>query len=106
MSLQTLTQTQHLLKKLEDAGVNMISRAEPKGDLFAGQTWVLTGTLSKYTRDQAGEIIKKQGGKVSSSVSKKTTMVLAGENAGSKLTKANELGVPVISEEEFEKMLG
>lgn len=101
-----LTQTQHLLKKLEDAGVNMISRAEPKGDLFAGQTWVLTGTLSKYTRDQAGEIIKKQGGKVSSSVSKKTTMVLAGENAGSKLTKANELGVPVISEEEFEKMLG
>ncbi len=102
----SLSQTQHLLKKLEDAGVNMISRAEPKGDLFAGQTWVLTGTLSKYTRDQAGEIIKKQGGKVSSSVSKKTTMVLAGENAGSKLTKANELGVPVISEEEFEKMLG
>ena len=102
----SLPQTQHLLKKLEDAGVNMISRAEPKGDLFAGQTWVLTGTLSKYTRDQAGEIIKKQGGKVSSSVSKKTTMVLAGENAGSKLTKAYELGVPVISEEEFEKMLG
>ena len=102
----SLSQTQHLLKKLKDAGVNMISRAEPKGDLFAGQTWVLTGTLSKYTRDQAGEIIKKQGGKVSSSVSKKTTMVLAGENAGSKLTKANELGVPVISEDEFEKMLG
>ena len=102
----SLPQTRHLLKKLEEAGVNMISRAEPKGDLFAGQTWVLTGTLSKYTRDEAGEIIKKQGGKVSSSVSKKTTMVLAGENAGSKLTKANELGVPVITEEEFEKMLG
>ena len=102
----SLPQTQHLIKKLEDAGVNMISCSEPKGDLFAGQTWVLTGTLSKYTRDQAGEIIKKQGGKVSSSVSKKTTMVLAGENAGSKLTKANELGIPVISEDEFEKMLG
>ena len=64
------------------------------------------GNANGYTRDEAGEIIKKQGGKVSSSVSKKTTMVLAGENAGSKLTKANELGVPVISEDEFEKMLG
>lgn len=101
----SLPQTKHLLKKLREAGVNMLCHAEPKGELFAGQTWVLTGTLSKYTRDEAGEIIKKQGGKVSSSVSKKTSMVLAGENAGSKLTKANELGVSVISEEDFEKML-
>ncbi len=68
-------------------------------------TFVLTGTLEKYTRDQASEIIESFGGKTSGSVSKKTTYVLAGEEAGSKLTKAEELGVNVISETEFEEMI-
>ena len=68
-------------------------------------TFVLTGTLEKYTRDEASEIIENFGGKTSGSVSKKTTYVLAGEEAGSKLTKAQELGVTVISESEFEEMI-
>ena len=68
-------------------------------------TFVLTGTLEKYTRDQASEIIESFGGKTSGSVSKKTTYVIAGEEAGSKLTKAQELGVNVISEKEFDEMI-
>lgn len=68
-------------------------------------TFVLTGALEKYTRDQASEIIENFGGKTSGSVSKKTTYVLAGEEAGSKLTKAQELGVAIISESEFEEMI-
>ena len=68
-------------------------------------TFVLTGTLEKYTRDEASEIIENFGGKTSGSVSKKTTYVLAGEEAGSKLTKAQELGVAIISESEFEEMI-
>jgi DNA ligase (NAD+) len=72
---------------------------------FAGKTFVLTGTLPTMTRSQATEIIEKFGGKVSGSVSKKTDYVLAGENAGSKLTKANQLGITVITEEDFEKMI-
>ena len=71
---------------------------------FEGMTFVLTGSLEKYTRNEASDLIEKYGGKVSSSVSKKTSYVLAGEEAGSKLTKAQELGVNIISEEEFEKM--
>ncbi|SHH61682.1 DNA ligase (NAD+) [Sporobacter termitidis DSM 10068] len=98
-------QSRHLLGRLREAGVNMTSRAEKSDDRFAGKTFVLTGALSKYTRDEAGEIILKHGGTVSSSVSKKTAYVLAGEDAGSKLTKAQSLGVPVIAEEEFEEML-
>jgi DNA ligase (NAD+) len=98
-------QSQHLLRRLRAAGVNMISRLEKKGELFSGMTFVLTGTLSTYTRDEAGELIRKLGGSVSSSVSKKTTYVLAGEEAGSKLQKAESLGVPVITETEFENML-
>ena len=70
-----------------------------------GKTFVLTGALSKYTRDEASSIIEKFGGKTSSSVSKKTDYVLAGEEAGSKLTKAESLGVKIISEEEFEEMI-
>ena len=72
---------------------------------FEGKTFVLTGALSKYSRDEASDIIEKLGGKTSSSVSKKTSYVLAGEDAGSKLTKAQNLGVTVITEEEFEEMI-
>jgi DNA ligase (NAD+) len=72
---------------------------------FKGMTFVLTGTLEKFTRNEAAAIIEKLGGKASGSVSKKTTYVLAGENAGSKLTKANDLGIPVITEEEFANMI-
>ena len=71
---------------------------------FEGMTFVLTGSLEGYTRDEASEIIEKFGGKTSGSVSKKTTYVLAGEEAGSKLTKAQELGVTVITEQEFNEM--
>ena len=71
---------------------------------FEGKVFVLTGALSKYNRKEAEDLIEKYGGKTSSSVSKKTTYVLAGEDAGSKLTKAQELGVIILSEEEFEKM--
>lgn len=72
---------------------------------FSGMTFVLTGTLEKYTRDKASEIIEKFGGKTSGSVSKKTTYVLAGEEAGSKLTKAEELGVKILTEAEFDEMI-
>lgn len=95
------SQSQHLIEALRAAGVNMTSTAEPVGDRLAGKTFVLTGTLTRFTRDQAGELIEKQGGKVSGSVSRKTSYVVAGEAAGSKLKKANELGVPVLTEEEF-----
>ena len=72
---------------------------------FEAMTFVLTGSLEKFTRDEASNIIEKFGGKVSSSVSKKTNYVLAGEEAGSKLTKARSLGVKVITESEFEEMI-
>lgn len=100
-------QTINLIEKLKNAGVNMESYEdiEQRDDRFAGKTFVLTGTLEKYTRDEASEIIERFGGKTSSSVSKKTSYVLAGEEAGSKLTKAQELGVTIITEEEFAKMI-
>lgn len=98
-------QSKHLIGLLRKAGVNTKSLETSVGDLFAGQTAVLTGTLSKYTRDEASEIIRKLGGKVASSVSKKTSFVLAGENAGSKLKKAEGLGVNIISEDEFDEMI-
>ena len=95
-----------LINKLKTAGVNMESLEEESSDnRFEGKTFVLTGALSKYSRDEASDIIEKLGGKTSSSVSKKTSYVLAGEDAGSKLTKAQSLGVTVITEEEFEKMI-
>jgi DNA ligase (NAD+) len=100
-----LPNTAHLIGRLRDAGVNMLSRTETKDSRFAGKTFVLTGTLPGLTRAQAAELIEKYGGKVSGSVSKKTDYVLAGEDAGSKLAKANQLGVAVISEEDFEKMI-
>ncbi|MEE3351468.1 MAG: NAD-dependent DNA ligase LigA [Saccharofermentanaceae bacterium] len=95
-----------LIEKLRSYGVNMTEEAgEKSGTAFAGKIFVLTGTLSKYTRNEASELILAQGGTVSSSVSKNTSYVLAGESAGSKLTKAQSLGVTVISEVDFEKML-
>ena len=99
-------QTIDLINKLKASGVNMESLEEESTDTrFQGMTFVLTGALEEFTRDQASEIIEKLGGKTSSSVSKKTTYVLAGEDAGSKLTKAQSLGVTVISEAEFKEMI-
>lgn len=98
-------QSMHLIKRLREAGVSFESREEKRDSRFAGMTFVLTGTLQKYTRDEATALIESCGGKTSSSVSKKTSFVLAGENAGSKLTKAENLGVKVISEEEFADLL-
>ena len=99
-------QTIDLIKKLKQAGVNTRSLEEESNDnRFEGKTFVLTGSLEKYTRGEAGNIIEKFGGKTSSSVSKKTDYVLAGEEAGSKLTKAQSLGVTIITEEEFENMI-
>ena len=101
-----LKQTQELINKLKQAGVNMKNESEEENDnRFQNMTFVLTGTLEKYTRDEASEIIEKFGGKASGSVSKKTTYVLAGEDAGSKLTKAEALGVTVITEAQFEEMI-
>lgn len=94
-------QTADLLARLQKAGVNMECHQELVDRRFAGMTFVLTGALTRFTREEAGEMIELRGGKVSSSVSKKTTYVVAGENAGSKLKKAGELGVSVLSEEEF-----
>jgi DNA ligase (NAD+) len=88
-----------LLKRLSALGVSTEAKSEERGDLFAGLTFVLTGTLPTMTRDQASELIKKNGGKASGSVSKKTSYVLAGEEAGSKLTKAKDLGVNIIDED-------
>ena len=100
-------QTIDLIKKLKDAGVNMESglEAEILDERFAGKTFVLTGTLEKYTRDEAKEIIENFAGKVTGSVSKKTSYVLAGEEAGSKLTKAQNLGITILSENEFDEMI-
>ena len=99
-------QTIDLIKRLKQAGVNMkYIEEEGEDNRFEGKTFVLTGTLEKYTRGEAGSIIEKFGGKTSSSVSKKTDYVLAGEEAGSKLTKAQNLGVRILTEEEFEEMI-
>lgn len=95
----------NMIHKLKELGVNTVSTKTVAGDRFNGMTFVLTGTLPTYTRSAAAEIIESFGGKVSGSVSKKTTYVLAGEEAGSKLDKANALGVQVIDEEEFNKMI-
>lgn len=93
-----------LLEKLRDVGVNMEAEQEEAGTVFAGKTFVVTGTLPTMGRSEAVALIQKLGGKAAGSVSKKTSYVLAGENAGSKLTKAQQLGIPVISEEEFLEM--
>ena len=98
-------QSEHLIAALREAGVNMLSREEPVGDALAGKTFVLTGTLEGFTRDEAGARIEALGGKVSGSVSKKTSYVVAGEAAGSKLKKAQDLGVTVLTEAEFVRLL-
>ncbi len=100
-------ENKNIIKRLEEAGVNMQSQEpqEAVDDRFEGKTFVLTGTLPTLTREEATDIIQKLGGKVSGSVSKRTSYVLAGEAAGSKLDKANKLGVEVIDEGEFMRMV-
>ena len=98
-------QSRHLISRLREAGVNFESSAVQDDGRFAGMTFVLTGALSLFTRDEATEKIEAHGGRAAGSVSKKTTYLVAGENAGSKLKKANELGIPVLSEQEFLSML-
>ncbi len=93
-----------LISRLKELGLNMTYESAKISDKFAGLTFVLTGTLPTLKREQAKEMIEKLGGKCSGSVSKKTSYVLAGEEAGSKLDKANELGITVINEEQFLKM--
>jgi len=98
-------QSQHQIRLLREAGVALENTDVVLDTRFQGKTFVLTGALEQYTREEAGALIEKFGGKVSSSVSKKTSYVLAGENAGSKLTKANDLGIPVITEDKFAQMI-
>ncbi|MBO5440310.1 MAG: NAD-dependent DNA ligase LigA [Clostridia bacterium] len=93
--------TKYIVERLKSAGVNTVNQQKQIGNSFEGLTFVLTGTLENMTRDEASEMIKARGGKTSSSVSKKTDYVLAGEEAGSKLTKAQALGVKIINKEEF-----
>ena len=98
-------QSQHLIRTLREAGVSFDSTEAPVGDRLAGKTFVLTGTLPTMDRKEAAALIEAQGGKVSGSVSKKTSYVVAGEAAGSKLKKANDLGIPVLTEDELMKLL-
>ncbi|MCH5198639.1 MAG: NAD-dependent DNA ligase LigA [Oscillospiraceae bacterium] len=100
-----LPEAEELISRLARYGLNMNHLNEKKDSRFEGLTFVLTGALSKFTRDEAGKIIENFGGKTAGSVSKKTNIVLAGENAGSKLKKATELGIKIISEEEFGEMI-
>lgn len=94
-----------MIEELKELGVNPVSKVKPKSDKLAGKTFVLTGTLQNMTRDEASAIIKSHGGKTSSSVSKKTSYVLAGGNAGSKLDKAQNLGVIILTEDDFLEMI-
>lgn len=99
------TQSLEMLQRLKEAGVNFVGKKTVMDARFAGMTFVLTGALTKFTRDEATEHIERFGGKASGSVSKKTTYVVVGENAGSKERKARELGVPILSEEQFLEMI-
>jgi DNA ligase (NAD+) len=98
-------QGKHLIETLRAAGLNFTQPDDRISSRFTGMTFVLTGTLEKYSRTEAGALIEKNGGKVSGSVSKKTTYVVAGAEAGSKLTKAQSLGIEILSEDDFERML-
>lgn len=101
----SLGSSRRLIERLSEAGVNMTCTETVEDSRFAGITFVLTGSLTKFTRDEASAIIEKFGGKTSGSVSKKTGIVLAGEAAGSKLKKAQELGIRIINEDEFSSMI-
>ena len=98
-------QSQHMIQRLREAGLNFESKIVLSDTRFAGMTFVLTGALTKFTRDEATEKIELFGGKAAGSVSKKTTYVVVGENAGSKERKARELGIPILSEDDFLKMI-
>jgi len=98
-------QSKDMIEKLRDAGVNFVSTRAVADARFAGKTFVLTGALSKFTRDEATEKIELFGGKVAGSVSKKTSFVVVGENAGSKERKARELGIPILTEDAFLEMI-
>ena len=98
-------QSVHMIQRLREAGVNFASKRVVTDTRFAGKTFVLTGALSKFTREEATEKIEAFGGKAAGSVSKKTSFVVVGENAGSKERKARELGIPILSEDDFLKML-
>ena len=98
-------QSRHMIERLREAGVNFQSKRVVSDSRFAGMTFVLTGALSKFTREEATEKIELFGGKASGSVSKKTTYVVVGENAGSKERKARELGIPILSEDDFFNMI-
>ena len=98
-------QSEHLIRRLKEAGVNMESLRKITDTRFAGKTFVLTGALTKFTREEASQKIELLGGKVSGSVSKKTSFVVVGENAGSKERKARELGIPLLTEDDFLEMI-
>ena len=98
--------SRELIARLKELGVNTDATAEEREETLAGLTFVLTGTLPTMSRDEASALIKQAGGKVSGSVSKKTSYVVAGEEAGSKLTKANELGITVLDEDGLMRLLG
>lgn len=105
VDFMSMPQSQKLIADLKAAGVNIKAEDTHIDNRFSGKTFVLTGTLTKYTRSEASRIIENYGGKASSSVSKKTDYVLAGEAAGSKLAKAAELGIKIINEDEFAEMI-
>ena len=98
-------QSRHMVERLRQAGVNFESKRVISDDRFSGKVFVLTGALSKFTREEASEKIELLGGKTSGSVSKKTSFVVVGENAGSKERKARELGIPILTEDEFLEMI-
>ncbi len=98
-------QSLHMLQRLREAGLNFASKQTVTDTRFAGMTFVVTGTLVNFSRDEANAAIEAFGGKAAGSVSKKTTYVVVGENAGSKEKKARDLGIPILSEEEFESMM-
>ena len=105
LSWLALPQSQRLIERLRQAGVNETSHLAPAGEKGRGKTFVLTGTLPTLTREQAKELIQNWGGKVTGSVSKKTSFVVAGEEAGSKLRTAQELGIPILTQEQLLQMI-
>ena len=105
VSFFALEPSRELVRRLSEVGVNMTAQVSREDDRFSGMTFVLTGTLPTMKRSEAAALVEKYGGKTAGSVSKKTTYVLAGEDAGSKLTKAQQLGIAIIDEETFLDMI-